>query len=108
MKRASSSRAIANPFNLEHHYQITDWGADYLQTIDWLQGANNGGALFIKGMSEICKGWPGGAALLAQAEEEGDLQASYVLAILKYYKHSAIDDVFNHIRYVYGEVTFGS
>jgi hypothetical protein len=36
-------------------------------------------------------------ALLARAEEEGDLQASYVLAILKYYKHSLTDDVFNHI-----------
>jgi hypothetical protein len=27
---------------------------------------------------------------------------------LKYYKHSVTDDVFNHIRHVYGEVTFGS
>jgi hypothetical protein len=88
------------------------WGADvmdaYHQTIDWLQGANNGGALFIKGMGDICRGWPGGVALLAREEEEGDLQASYVLVVLKYYKHSATDNVFNHIRCVYGEVTFGS
>jgi hypothetical protein len=31
-----------------------------------------------------------------------------VLAILKYYKHGATDNVFNHIRHVYGEITFGS
>jgi hypothetical protein len=76
-------------------------GADvlnaYLQTIDWLQGVNNGGALFIKGMVDICMGRPSGAALLTRAEEEGDLQASYVLSILKYYKHGATDDVLNHI-----------
>jgi hypothetical protein len=37
MKRASSSHAIANRFNLEHHYQSTDWNPEeYLQTIDWL------------------------------------------------------------------------
>jgi hypothetical protein len=47
-------------------------------------------------------------ALLAWAEEEGDLQASYVMAILKYYKHGVTDDVFNHIRRVYSEITFGS
>jgi hypothetical protein len=46
MKRASSSRDIANRFNLEHHYQLIVSGdADtldtYLHTIDWLQGANN-------------------------------------------------------------------
>jgi hypothetical protein len=39
MKRVSSSRAIANRFNLEHHYQSMVWeGANtldaYLQTID--------------------------------------------------------------------------
>jgi hypothetical protein len=70
-------------FNLEHHYQSTVWGdADtldaYLQTIDWLQGVNNGEALFVKGMCNICTGHPGGVALLARAEEEGDLQAAYV------------------------------
>jgi hypothetical protein len=113
MKRASSSHAITNRFNLKHHYQSMVWeGANalvtYLQTIDWLQGANNGGTLFVKGMGDICMGRPGGVALLARAEEEGDLQASYVLAILKYYKHGATDDVFNHIRLIYGEVTFGS
>jgi hypothetical protein len=113
MKRASSSRAITNRFNLKHHYQSMVWeDADalntYLQTIDWLQGANNGGALFVKGMDDICTGWPGGAALLERAEEEADLQASYVLAVLKYYKHGATDDVFNHFRHIYGEVTFGS
>jgi hypothetical protein len=31
-----------------------------------------------------------------------------VLAILKYYKHGTTDDVFNHFRRIYGEVTFGS
>jgi hypothetical protein len=70
MKRASLSRVIANRFNLEHHYQSMVWeGADaldaYLQTVDWLQGMNNGGALFMKGMADICTGQPGGAALLA-------------------------------------------
>jgi hypothetical protein len=25
----------------------------YYETIDWLQGANNGGALFVKGMADI-------------------------------------------------------
>jgi hypothetical protein len=57
----------------------------YLQTINMLQGANNGGALFVKGMGNICTGRPSGVALLTRAKEEGDLQASYVLAILKYY-----------------------
>jgi hypothetical protein len=56
-------------------------------------------------MGNICIAQPGGAALLTRAEEEGDLQASYMLAILKYYKHGTTDDVFNHIRHVYGEVT---
>jgi hypothetical protein len=61
MKRASSSRSMDNRFNLEHHYQSMDGeGADvldaYLQTVDWLQGVNNGGALFIKGMGGICTG----------------------------------------------------
>jgi hypothetical protein len=41
--------------------------------------------------------------LLTRAEEEGDLQASYVLSVLKYYKHGATDDVLNHIRCVYRE-----
>jgi hypothetical protein len=113
MKRASSSRAIANHFNLEHHYQSMVWEGDdvldaYIQTIDRLHGANNGGALFIKRMGDICTGRPSGEALLTRAEEEGDLQASHVLAVLKYYKHDSIDDVFNHIQHVYGEVTFGS
>jgi hypothetical protein len=107
-KRASSSHVVTNCFNLEHHYQTMDWSADYLQTVDWLQGVNNGGALFIKGMGDICMGRSGGVALLTRVEEEGDLQASYVLAILKYYKHGATDDIFNHMRHVYGEVTFGS
>jgi hypothetical protein len=89
MKRASSSHAVTNHFNLEHHYQsMVGEGAymldAYLQTVDWLQGANNGGALFIKEMGDICTGRPGGAALLTRVEEEGDLQASYVLAVLKY------------------------
>jgi hypothetical protein len=75
----------------------------YLQTIDWLQGANNGGALFIKGMADICSGRLGGVALLAWAEEEADLQASYVLSVLKYYKHGTTDDVLNHIWHVYRE-----
>jgi hypothetical protein len=30
-----------------------------------------------------------------------------MLAVLKYYKHGVTDDVFNNIRCVYGEVTFG-
>jgi hypothetical protein len=68
-----------------------------------LQDANNIGSLFVKGMVDICMGWPGGVALLAQEEEEGDLQASYVLSVLRYYKHGATDDVFNHIQCVYGE-----
>jgi hypothetical protein len=63
------SRTVANRFNLEHHYQSRVWGgADvlnaYLQTIDWLQGANNGEALFVKGMADICMGRLGGEALL--------------------------------------------
>jgi hypothetical protein len=61
-----------------------------------------------KGMGDICTGRPGGAALLARAEEEGDLQASHVLAILKYSKHDATDDVFNHFRCIYDDVTFSS
>jgi hypothetical protein len=52
-------------------------GADvlnaYLQTVDWLQGANNGGALFVKGMADICMGRPDDAALHSRAEDEGDL-----------------------------------
>jgi hypothetical protein len=60
-KRASSSCAITNRFNLEHHYQSMDReGVDvlntYLQTVDWLQGANNRGALFVKGMGDIWMG----------------------------------------------------
>jgi hypothetical protein len=112
-KRASSSHAVANRFNLEHHYQSMDWEGvnvldTYLQTVDWLQGVNHGGALFVKGMGDICTSRPDGVALLTQAEEEGDLQALYVLAILKYYKHGTTDNVFNHIQYVYNEVTFYS
>jgi hypothetical protein len=87
-------------------------GADtfdsYYQTIYWLQDANNGGALFINRMADICTGRPGGVTLLARAEEEGDLQVSYALVVLKYYKNDATDDVSNHIQRVYGEVTFGS
>jgi hypothetical protein len=64
--------------------------------------------LFIKGMGDICTGCPGGAALLAWAEEKGDLQAAYILAIIKYYKHGTTEDVFIHIRHVYGEVTSDS
>jgi hypothetical protein len=82
-------------------------GADvlnaYLQTIDWLQVVNNGGALFVKGMADICTGRTGGATLPTRAEEERDLQAFYVLSIPKYYKHGATDDVLNHIRHVYRE-----
>jgi hypothetical protein len=48
---------------------------------------------------------PGDVALLAWAKE-GDLQVSYVLAVIKYYKHGLTDDVFNHIRCVYGTITF--
>jgi hypothetical protein len=59
-------------------------------------------------MADICTGRPGGVTLLARAEEEGDLQVSYALVVLKYYKNDATDDVSNHIRRVYGEVTFGS
>jgi hypothetical protein len=110
-KRASSSRALANCFNLKHHFTNRVWSEDdmykYYQIVDWLEVVNNGRALFINGMSDICMGQPGGVTVLAQAEE-GDLQASYVLAIIKYYKHGLIDDVFNHIRCVYGTVTFGS
>jgi hypothetical protein len=76
-------------------------GADvldaYLQTVDWLQGTNNGGALFVKGMGDICTGQPSGTTFLTWVEEEWDLQASYVLAVLKYYKHGATNDVFNNI-----------
>jgi hypothetical protein len=80
----------------------------YLQTVDWWQGANNTEAFFIKGMGDICTGHPSGAALLTRAEEEGDLQVSYVLAILKYYKYDVTEDVFNHIRCMNGEFTSGS
>jgi hypothetical protein len=107
-KRASSSHIVANRFNLEHHYQSTNWKPEeYLQTIDWLQGANSGQALFVKELVDLCTAQPGGAALLTRAKEEGDLQASYVLAIIKYYKHGITDDVFNHIQRAYGEITFG-
>jgi hypothetical protein len=72
-----------------------------------LQGANNGGALFVKGVLDICIGQPSGVVLLAQVEEEGDLQASYVLGILKYYKHGQ-PMMFSTTYGVYDEVTFGS
>jgi hypothetical protein len=108
-KRASLSRTVANCFNLEHHFTNRVWGEDdmykYYQTVDWLQVGNNGRALFINKRSNKCTDWPGGAALLVWAE--GDLQASYVLAVIKYYKHGLSDDVFNHIWRVYGMVTFG-
>jgi hypothetical protein len=48
-------------------------------------------------MGNICIAQPGGAALLTRAEEEGDLQASYMLTVLKYYKHGTTNDVFNNI-----------
>jgi hypothetical protein len=36
-KRASSSYAVANRFNLERHYQSMDWNSyEYIQTVDWL------------------------------------------------------------------------
>jgi hypothetical protein len=50
----------------------------YLQIVEWLQGANNAEALFIKGMGNICSGRPGGATLLERSEEEGNMNASYV------------------------------
>jgi hypothetical protein len=35
IKRVSSSHVIVNRFNLEHHYQSTDWNPkEYLQTVD--------------------------------------------------------------------------
>jgi hypothetical protein len=80
----------------------------YLQTINWLQGANNTESLFVKGMGDICIGHPSGVTLLTRAEKEGDLQASYVLAIIKYYKYSATEDVFNYIQHVYGESNSGA
>jgi hypothetical protein len=67
-----------------HCYQTTDWGADYLKTVHWLLYVNNIGALFVKRMGDMCMGWPSRVALLARAEEEGDLQVSYVLAVIKY------------------------
>jgi hypothetical protein len=33
---------------------------------------------------------------------------SYVLAVIKYYKHGLANDVFNHIQRVYDTITFGS
>jgi hypothetical protein len=58
MNRACSSCVVAHRFNLENHYQSTVWGERhrlnaYLQTVDWLQGANNAKALFIKGMGDM-------------------------------------------------------
>jgi hypothetical protein len=100
MKRASLSCDIANHFNLELDA--------YLQTVDWLQGSNNGEVLFIMGMGDICTGHPGGATLLTRAEEECDLQTAYVLSVIYFYKHGATEDVFIHIQRVYGEVTSGS
>jgi hypothetical protein len=78
MKRVCSSHAIANYFNLENHNQSMVWGERhrlnaYLQTINWLQGANNTEALFVKGMGDICTGHPSGVTLLTRAEKEGDL-----------------------------------
>jgi hypothetical protein len=78
MKRVCSSHSVANHFNLENHYQSIVWGDGgmldaYLQTIDWLHGANNGEAHFVKGMGDICIGHLSGAPLLTRAEEEGDL-----------------------------------
>jgi hypothetical protein len=65
-KRASSSHIIANRFNLEHHYHSTNWNPEEdLQTVDWLQGANNGQALFVKGLADLCMARPGGAVVLA-------------------------------------------
>jgi hypothetical protein len=71
-KRACSSCAITNRFNLENHYHSRSWGDGgmldaYLQTVDWLQGANNREPLFIKGMDDICTGHPSGVPLLARA-----------------------------------------
>jgi hypothetical protein len=78
MKRASLSHGVANRFNLEHHYQSMIWGdvdtcAAYLQTVNWLFGASNRQALFVKGMGNLCTGRPGGAVLLTRAVDEGDL-----------------------------------
>jgi hypothetical protein len=79
-KRVSSSRVVANHFNLDHHFTNRVWGEDdmykYYQTVDWLQVANNGRALFVNEMSDICTSQPDGVALLTRAEE-GDLQTCY-------------------------------
>jgi hypothetical protein len=112
-KGASSSHGVTNRFNLEHHYQAMVWGDAhtrvlYIQSMDWLLDANNGQALFVKGIGNICTGRPGGVAFLARAVDEGDIQAAYVLAVLNYYKHGATDHVFNLICHVYGEVPLGS
>jgi hypothetical protein len=79
----------------------------YLQTVDWLLLANNGEALFVKGMDDLCTGRPGAIQLLAHALEEGHQPAAFVLGVLNYYKHGATEDVFNLFRRVYGEVTIG-
>jgi hypothetical protein len=61
MKRETSSHTVTNLFNLDHHYQSKVWVSvdalnRYLQTIDLSQGVNNGEALFVKGMADICTG----------------------------------------------------
>jgi hypothetical protein len=117
-QRISSKTFVVEEGDLEprHHQSLQPrasllvqglGGADavnaYLQIVDWLQGANNGGPLFIMGMADICMGRPYGVTLLTRAEQEGDIQVSYVLSVLKYYKHGATNDVFNHIWHIYGE-----
>jgi hypothetical protein len=79
----------------------------YLETDDWLLDSNNGQALFVTGIGNICTGQPGGVAFLARAVDVVDLQAAYVLGVLNYYKHGTTDHVFNLIRRIYGEVPIG-
>jgi hypothetical protein len=109
--RPTRGRPRANRFNLEHHCQATVWGDAHTRLVprtdDWLLDSNNGQALFVTGIGNICTGQPGGVAFLARAVDVVDLQAAYVLGILNYYKHGTTDHVFNLIRRIYGEVPIG-
>ena len=58
--------------------------APYHKVVDLLQRANNPEACFINGFADICRGMPGGAAVLKLAAAEGNAMVSYVVGVLMY------------------------
>jgi hypothetical protein len=110
MKRACSSRVVANRFNLENHYQSMVWGERHwldadLQTVDWYQQRRSSLRQGDGRHMHRASWWCGTSR---KSRRGGRLTTYYVLAVVKYYRYGTIEDVFIHIQCMYGESTFGA